>query len=134
MISMTFKKIVLLAAVVMALVSGGCNASVSIGSDTTSTPTTDTASSAVTVSDTILADYEVLIENHAFKPDSLTIHVGDTVKWTNNDAVGHSIVFDEFESGLLKKGDSYTHLFDTAGTFTYKCGPHPDMTATIEVQ
>lgn len=131
---MTVKKFVLLAAAVMILVSGGCKASVSIGSDTSSAPTTDTASSAVTASDTTQADFEVLIENHAFKPDSLTIKVGDTVKWTNNDTAGHSVVFDEFESGILKKGDSYTHLFDTAGTFAYKCGPHPDMTAAIEVQ
>lgn len=50
------------------------------------------------------------------------------------DSVSHSVVFADFESDLLKKGDRYTHTFDTAGTFTYICGPHHDMKGTIEVQ
>ena len=76
----------------------------------------------------------VLIENHSFNPASLTIKVGDSVTWTNKDSASHNVIFADFESDLLKKEDSFTHTFDTAGTFTYICGPHPYMEGTIEVQ
>ena len=76
----------------------------------------------------------VLIENHSFNPASLTIKVGDSVTWTNKDSASHNVIFADFESDLMKKEDSFTHTFDTAGTFTYICGPHPYMEGTIEVQ
>jgi plastocyanin len=53
----------------------------------------------------------------------------------NDDQFDHSIVADDdsFESPTLGKGDTFEHEFDQPGQFSYICGIHPYMTATIEV-
>jgi plastocyanin len=79
----------------------------------------------------------VTIDNFAFTPASLTINVGTTVVWTNNQNVGHTVTSDtgdELESGLLQQGRSFSHTFNTAGVFPYHCTPHPDMKGTVTVQ
>jgi len=123
------KILVLFAAIIMMFVVSGCS-STSPAKTTAASVATNTETQGTTA----LASNSILIENHAFNPGVLTIKAGDSVTWTNKDSVSHSVVFADFESGLLKKGDSFTHVFDTAGSFKYNCGPHPDMTGTIEVQ
>ena len=34
-------------------------------------------------------------------------------------------------SGSLATGKTYSHTFDTAGTFAYHCGIHPTMKAQV---
>jgi plastocyanin len=60
--------------------------------------------------------------------------VGDTVRVTNNDGVAHSVTADDgsFDTGLFSDGTRTIHL-TKAGTFTYKCTLHPNMTGTIQV-
>ena len=81
-------------------------------------------------------DHAVTISGFAFAPDSLSIAVGDTVTWTNDDAVNHSSTSDDdaWDTGLIASGTSATVTFDTAGTFAYHCTPHPNMTATVTVE
>ncbi|HSX32182.1 MAG TPA: cupredoxin family copper-binding protein [Candidatus Saccharimonadales bacterium] len=82
------------------------------------------------------AEGEVQIEDFAFAPAILTVKKGTTVKWTNKDDVGHTVTSDNdgpLDSKVLAKGDSYTHTFDTVGTFAYHCTPHPNMTAKVVV-
>jgi plastocyanin len=78
---------------------------------------------------------EVKIANFAFDPPSLTISVGTTVKWTNEDSAQHTATADDgsFDSGQLSKGQSFTFTFTKEGTFTYKCADHANMKATIIV-
>lgn len=81
---------------------------------------------------------EVDIQDFAFQPASLTIAAGTTVTWTNQDDAQHDITPDEEGAGfarsqLLSKGESYSFTFDTPGTYTYHCTPHPNMTGTITV-
>lgn len=80
--------------------------------------------------------YDIDISNFAFNPDSLTIIVGDTVRWTNNDSVGHTATQTNgtFNSGTLTSGETFTYTFAQAGSYTYYCALHPSMTATISVQ
>ena len=75
------------------------------------------------------------ISNFRFNPASLTIHVGDTVTWTNQDSVQHTATANNhsFDTGLLKKGQSASHTFSAAGTFTYFCAVHPYMKGTVVV-
>jgi plastocyanin len=80
---------------------------------------------------------QVEIKGFAFNPASVTIKVGETVTWTNNDSATHTIVPDNGDfakSGDLAQGATYTATFDKAGTFPYHCGIHPNMKATITVQ
>jgi len=132
---MKMKFLVLFAAISIIAVAAGC-ASTATSTGTGSTTGTVAATAAVTVSadTTAVSGNVVLIENFAFNPEVLTIKVGDTVEWKNNDSVAHNIVFDAFKSDTIKNGESYKHQFDTAGTYAYACGIHPSMKGTIEVK
>ena len=79
------------------------------------------------------ADASVTIKDFAFSPSSVTIGVGDTVTWTNQDSTQHTATGDNFDTGLLDKGRSGSHTFDSAGTFSYICTPHPYMKAKVTV-
>ena len=73
----------------------------------------------------------VSLAGSAFSPSTLTISIGETVTWNLN--AYHTVVADDgsWGSGSLS---TYSHEFDTAGEFGYKCGNHPTtMTGTIIV-
>ena len=72
----------------------------------------------------------------AYKPDVVTIKVGETVLWRNVESAPHTItsVNDAWkDSGLIKKDDTFSHTFVAAGTFAYRCTAHPTMTGTVIV-
>jgi plastocyanin len=77
----------------------------------------------------------VSIVDFAFQPASVEVAAGSTVTWTNSGAAPHTVTADNgaFDSGQLAPGASFSQTFDTAGTFTYHCEIHPQMTATITV-
>ena len=79
---------------------------------------------------------DVTIQNFTYSPETLTVKVGDTVTWTNQDSAGHSATADDgsFDTGVLAKGQSGSVTFDKAGTYTYYCSVHPRMKGTIIVQ
>lgn len=78
----------------------------------------------------------VTIKDFKFGPDMVTIKAGTTVTWTNQDSTQHTVTADDgsFDGGPLAQGQTFSHTFDTAGTFTYHCKIHPTMTATVTVQ
>lgn len=78
--------------------------------------------------------YNIAIENFSFKPTEIDIKKGDTVTWTNQDSAPHKILGDIFQSDSLAKGQSFSFVFNSAGTFDYICGIHPSMKGTIIVQ
>ena len=81
--------------------------------------------------------HEIELSGFAFSPKELTIQVGDTITWTNKDAVAHTVTSDtgqELGSEYLSKGESYSHTFNTEGNFDYHCTPHPSMKGTIIVE
>ncbi|HEV3232041.1 MAG TPA: plastocyanin/azurin family copper-binding protein [Candidatus Dormibacteraeota bacterium] len=72
----------------------------------------------------------------AFKPPSVSIKVGEAVKWDwVDDSAQHSVTADDgsFDSGLAGKGNSFSFTFATAGTYTYHCSVHPLMVGKITV-
>lgn len=78
----------------------------------------------------------VAIKSTGFSPASVTISTGDAVKWTNRDTKNHQIVANNgsFASGTVKPGRSYTHTFNTAGTFRYHDALHPSLTGKVVVK
>src|SRR5260370_42157081 len=79
---------------------------------------------------------EVRMAAYAFQTPSVTISAGQAVRWTNDDAVEHSVTFDGTEPGspLLPPTGTYVHRFDTPGTYPYHCTPHPFMKGVIVVK
>jgi len=77
----------------------------------------------------------VTIQNFAFNPGSLTVAVGTTVTWTNQDSAGHTVTADDgsFGSDTLATGATFTQTFSKAGTVAYHCNIHKTMKATIVV-
>ena len=71
----------------------------------------------------------------SFQPNNVTIPVGGTVNWTNQDQTGHTTTSDDnLWNGGLGPGGSYARTFPTAGTFSYSCTVHPGMTGRVVVQ
>jgi LPXTG-motif cell wall-anchored protein len=78
----------------------------------------------------------VTIADFQFTPAQITVNQGDTVTWTNNGPTAHSATAPDgsFDTGIFPAGQSRTHTFNDAGTFSYICTPHPNMHGTIVVQ
>ena len=75
------------------------------------------------------------ITNFAFVPATLTVPVGATVTWTNQDGEPHTIAAGDgsFHSPGLDTNATYSSTFPTAGTFDYICSIHPFMHGTVVV-
>jgi plastocyanin len=77
-----------------------------------------------------------IVDPWVFQPHSLEIPSGATVIWVNNSDVAHTVTGDDLafdDSGLIEPGGSFRQTFDEPGTYSYRCGPHPDMTGVIVV-
>jgi plastocyanin len=77
----------------------------------------------------------VSIKNMAFNPGSLSVVAGSTVTWMNSDTTIHTVTADDgsFNSGNIAVGATYSRVFSTAGTFSYHCTIHPEMTGKVVV-
>lgn len=80
------------------------------------------------------ADTSVRMAGSRFEPATLTIAVGETVRWFNDDALPHTVSATDgsWDSGNLAPGQSYERRFDAAGTYPFLCRYHPGMIGTIE--
>jgi plastocyanin len=81
------------------------------------------------------ADPAVTIADFHFTPPSTTVHVGDTITWTNDGPSSHTATASDgsFNTGTLRKGQSASHTFTKPGTYAYVCTIHPFMHGTITV-
>ncbi len=80
--------------------------------------------------------YVIDISNNAFSPSSLSVPVGSTVTWKNDDPYAHTVTMSGkggFDSGNLNSGKTFSNTFSKPGTYTYICSIHPSMTGTITV-
>lgn len=79
---------------------------------------------------------EVMMQNYLFVPQDIRIATGDTVTWTNDDRVTHTVVGDngEFDSGELAPGETFNHTFEEAGVVSYSCTIHPGMIGSVTVE
>jgi plastocyanin len=86
------------------------------------------------VAPALAATKNVTIAGFAYSPNPVTINVGDTVTWTNNDAASHTATGNGFNTGTISTGNSKSVTFNSAGTFDYHCSIHPSMTGTVVVK
>jgi plastocyanin len=70
-----------------------------------------------------------------FSPASVTVAVGDTVTWRNTGEAPHNATGNggSFSTATVDGGQSTSHTFSSAGTFSYICTIHPQMKGTVRV-
>ena len=80
--------------------------------------------------------HPVAITDFTFSPAELTVSVGDSVTWTNGDALRHSTSADSgaWSSPEMARGEHYTYVAARAGQFSYRCSAHPVMRGTLVVR
>jgi plastocyanin len=87
-----------------------------------------------------------------FHPTTITVKVGDTITWRNDEAITHTVTSGRFvgidkttglrssqqpdgtfNAKLAGKGKTFGFTFTKPGTYTYYCDIHQGMNATIKV-
>lgn len=79
-----------------------------------------------------------------FVPPEITVSVGTTVTWTNDDATIHTVTevsppggdagaTPTFDSSIIAPTATWENTFDIAGAFNYYCSLHPFMTGKVTV-
>lgn len=90
---------------------------------------------AVVVAPVVAADRTVTIQGFAFSPKTVSVNVGDTVTWRNEDATAHTATDSgKFNTGDIGPGAAKSVTFNAAGTYSYICAIHPTMTGTVVVR
>lgn len=112
------------------VLAAGCGEKESGGSGTAGGTATEpaTASGGKTV--------PVRMKDILFVPEKISARVGQTVVWTNEDDVAHTVKAKsgaDFESKAISKGKTYKAKLTKAGTIDYVCTIHPSQTGTITV-
>lgn len=86
-----------------------------------------------------------------YDPSTISVNIGDTVTWINNDREGHTITSGQssgrfgwmnkdfgtpdglFDSGRFMPNESWSHTFEKSGSFSYYCTIHPWMEGIVLV-
>lgn len=81
---------------------------------------------------------QVTIAKLVYGPTEITLHVGDTITWVNNDPIAHTATAKASAPGgpwemMLPPGKSASMQMMTAGTIDYYCRFHPNMKARLIV-
>jgi plastocyanin len=85
----------------------------------------------------VATDQVDLPRSYRFAPAAITVPVGTTVTWTNNDNFTHSVRLLDRDADplMMKPGDQVTYVFDKVGSFRYDCSLHPkDMKGSVLVE
>jgi plastocyanin len=129
------KRIALLVLALVALAAAGCGSSnkSSSSSSPSSTPATTSSSSGGTAAPSGGKTVTINMKNIAFNPKSVTVKVGTTVKWVNQDSVPHNVTGGPLHSPTFSSGGSFTFKATKAGKISYVCTIHPGMTGTLNV-
>lgn len=87
-----------------------------------------------------------------YEPPVISITVGDSITWYNDDREGHTVTSGEgsgrfgwmsdnfgtpdgmFDSGRFMPGESWNHKFEESGTISYFCTIHPWMEGVVIVE
>ena len=75
---------------------------------------------------------------NSYKPNPIEIKVGDSVTWINNDSSLHRATStssndSNFDSKLLRRGETFSFTFDREGQYPYFCTLHPNMVGSVVV-
>jgi len=80
-------------------------------------------------------------ENACYIPFSVSINVGDTVVWSNDDSAAHTVTSGTlsegpdgvFDSSIFMSATTFEQTFSESGNYDYFCMVHPWMVGQIQV-
>jgi plastocyanin len=78
--------------------------------------------------------HEVLMRDIAFVPKNITVDVGDTITWRNEDSEPHNAIANDnsiFSTETIQQGETVSATIDQAGTIPYFCSIHAGMKGTV---
>ena len=80
--------------------------------------------------------HTVRMEGIKFVPERLEVAAGDTVVWTNNDVVPHTVTASEahVESGEIAPNKRWRFVAKRKGEMPYICRLHPGMKGLLVVK
>lgn len=90
-----------------------------------------------------VSQMKVTITSSGFTPQSITVKVGDTVIWVNQDSESHTVnsvvhpthlVYPPLNLGNLKPGEEKSLSFPEAGTYKYHDHLNPSLTGSVVVE
>lgn len=84
----------------------------------------------------VLRTHHVTIDALAFEPATLTVAVGDTVIWTNQDLVPHTVTAAAAgpSSDEMARDAVFRWVAEAEGTVDYRCAYHPMMAGEVVVE
>ena len=76
-----------------------------------------------------------------YDPPNVIIFVGGEVLWRNDDLSAHTVTSGmvltgpdgNFDSSLLRSGETFSHMFEKSGKYNYFCMIHPWATGSVTV-
>jgi plastocyanin len=75
------------------------------------------------------------IAGFKFKPATVTVSTGSTLRFVNRDRAEHTATLPAgFDTGPLRSGQSKAVVLRKPGTFVYRCDFHPFMTGEVVVK
>jgi plastocyanin len=130
------KRIYLASFLTYILALAGCGGSASSQMTTVPTPTPAPTPGGVSPVMVGIPTGASFLSTTAYVPNPITVQVGTTIKWINNDNVAHTVSSQNnlWDSGDMEPGATYSRTFQAPGTFPYYCAYHPLMVGTITVQ
>jgi len=82
--------------------------------------------------------HTVTIEGMQFRPQALSVALGDTVVWSNEDPFPHTATAiaatPAFDSKPIAPGGRFTFKPTAKGDYPYKCTLHTTMRGTLHVE
>ena len=83
------------------------------------------------------AQHTVTEKGKVFSQSDMTVKVGDSVLFVNDDNIPHNVMStnpaNKFNLGLLQPGTSTPVTFNTAGDLDVICAIHPSMKLHVKV-
>lgn len=126
-----------LAVAAASLALAGCGAPATVAPAQAQTANTQAipAQAPATARPTAVATNAIDIKGFDFHPAVITVPVGTTVTWTNDDVEQHTVTARDksFNSDAINNGQTFSFTFSQAGSYDYFCQIHPHMTGTVVV-
>ena len=127
---------------VLTLISCGCTTSSAPASPVTAAPTAAVSAAPLQTLAHIGGSgvtIPIRIKESSFDPNFVTVKVGTTIIWTNEDHGTHTVTYTgndvmRFDSGPLATRQSFENTFTESGRYTYTCKQHSFMTGTVLVE